>query len=282
MKTICHTLLNYFSGYAIKSNSDNSNILLLNFYELWNIFSCNFKFQFHKYIFTIYLRETKYCKTNRNMHFNIHIIISSNYIPFHANYDIKNTLCNFHILYFETQIIYCNSNSSFPKLNIKQNNIMYHSEFKCNHAALIKVIVNLFQDNKFRRHIISTIFHKNIMCIFTKGLYKIPSNKNNKLYNICYYKCTTLYICNLSNGNINVTISKQVRKNNFLVLSKKSMPYMCKNSRQFDICPVYCNVFMFWQNVFSDMSKSINIFFHPNYDNLQLKVCSRMDIFIYQ
>ena len=184
----------FFPGYAIKSNSDNSNILLLNFYELWNIFSCNFKFQFHKHIFTIYLRETKYCKTNRNMHFNIHIIISSNYIPFHANYDIKNTLCNFHILYFETQVIYCNSNSSFPKLNIKQNNIMYHLEFKCNHAALIKVIVNLFQDNKFRRHIISIIFHKNIMCIFTKGLYKIPSNKNNELYKVCYYKCNTLYI----------------------------------------------------------------------------------------
>ena len=67
-----------FPGYAIKSNSDNSNILLLNFYELWNIFSCNFKFQFHKYIFTIYLRETKYRRTNRNMHINIHIILSSN------------------------------------------------------------------------------------------------------------------------------------------------------------------------------------------------------------
>ena len=83
MNTICHTLL-IFSGYAIKSNSDNSNILLLNFYELCNIFSYNFKFQFHKYIFTIYLRETKYRRTNRNMHFNIHITLSSNYMPFHA------------------------------------------------------------------------------------------------------------------------------------------------------------------------------------------------------
>ena len=56
---------------------------------------------------------------------------------------------------------------------------------------------------------------------------------------------------------------------------------MCKNSRPFDICPVYCNVFMFWQNVFPHMSKDIKMFFHPNNDNLSFKVCYRKDLYLY-
>ena len=76
------------------------------------------------------------------MHFNIYIILSNNYTPFHAimqsvidtqkeiinnslkppryYYDIKKTLCNSHILYFEIQLIHCKSNSSSLKSNIKQ------------------------------------------------------------------------------------------------------------------------------------------------------------------